>query len=480
MSTPCATSTRKNILVVDDEPSILSSTRALLEMDNYTVETVASGEETVKRLRIAPAVDLILLDIVMPGMDGFQTIEACRKVIPQQKIVACSCLNDTRAVVRAIQLGAFDYIRKPFHKAELDAVLKRSLAPEDADATVVQEHAAGCQEQVEDLGNDLFFLAASPAMKQIRSQLALVARVDVPVLLLGESGVGKEIVARLIHKLSPRAHHPLVKINCAALPVDLLESELFGYEAGAFTGAVRAKPGKFEGCHKGTVLLDEIGEMSPVLQAKLLHVLQDGQFARLGSRSNITADVRVLAATNINMEQAIANKTFREDLYYRLNAFTINVPPLRERRDEIPFLFERFMAQFSRKYARPAQACSRKLMEACIQYDWPGNLRELGNFVKRYMVLQDEELAISELSGSRPHIIAGEGAGNPDSSGVDPGLKTLVRALKDKTESRAIEEALMLAHGNRRATASRLNISYKALLYKIKQYRIGSFRVSER
>ena len=228
MNPQCATSAGKNILVVDDEPSILSSTRALLEMDNYTVETVASGEETVKRLQIAPAVDLILLDIVMPGMDGFQTIAACRKVSPQQKIVACSCLNDTRAVVRAIQLGAFDYIRKPFHKAELDAVLKRSLAPEDADATVVQEHAAGCQEQVEDLGSDLFFLAASPAMKQIRSQLALVARVDVPVLLLGESGVGKEIVARLIHKLSPRAHHPLVKINCAALPVDLLEREQIG------------------------------------------------------------------------------------------------------------------------------------------------------------------------------------------------------------------------------------------------------------
>jgi len=476
MKTQCAASARKTILVVDDEPSILSSTRALLEMDNYTVETIATGQETVKRLQMAPAVDLILLDIIMPGMDGFQTIEACRKVNPQQKIVACSCLNDTRTVVRAIQLGALDYIRKPFHKAEFDAVLKRSLAPEGATATVLQELAASCQEQVVDLGNDLFFLAASPAMKQIRSQLELVAKVDVPVFLLGESGVGKEIVARLIHKLSPRAHHPLVKVNCAALPVHLLESELFGYEAGAFTGALHAKPGKFEGCHKGTILLDEIGEMSPVLQAKLLHVLQDGQFARLGGRSNITADVRVLAATNINMEAAIANKTFREDLYYRLNAFTINIPPLRERREEIPFLFERFMDQFSRKYAQPAQACSRKLMDACMQYDWPGNLRELGNFVKRYMVLRDEDLAISELSQSRQHEIKTEAADNLNSSRTEFGLKTLLRDLKDKTESKAIEEALMVAHGNRKATASRLNISYKALLYKIKQYRIGSPR----
>src|SRR5579864_324809 len=323
MKTQCAASARKTILVVDDEPSILSSTRALLEMDNYTVETIATGQETVKRLQMAPAVDLILLDIIMPGMDGFQTIEACRKVNPQQKIVACSCLNDTRTVVRAIQLGALDYIRKPFHKAEFDAVLKRSLAPEGATATVLQELAASCQEQVVDLGNDLFFLAASPAMTQIRSQLELVAKVDVPVFLLGESGVGKEIVARLIHKLSPRAHHPLVKVNCAALPVHLLESELFGYEAGAFTGALHAKPGKFEGCHKGTILLDEIGEMTPVLQAKLLHVLQDGQFARLGGRANITADFRVLAATNIDIDEAMKDRSFREDLYYRLNTFTI-------------------------------------------------------------------------------------------------------------------------------------------------------------
>ena len=202
----------------------------------------------------------------------------------------------------------------------------------------------------------MFFLAASPQMKQIRTQVSLVAKVDVPVLLLGESGVGKEILARLIHKMSIRAHRPLLKVNCAALPAELLESELFGYEAGAFTGANRSKPGKFELCNKGTILMDEIGEMSTALQAKLLHVLQDGSFSRLGSRSNVTVDVRVLAATNINIPEAIANKTLREDLYYRLNAFTMQIPPLRERREEIPLLLKHFMNRLSERYAHPPLA----------------------------------------------------------------------------------------------------------------------------
>ena len=467
MNLQCATSARSKILVVGDEPSILNSTKALLEMGGYTVETVASGEEAVKRLQIASDIDLVLLGMVMPGMDGFQTIEACRKVSPNQKIVVCSSLTDTRTVVRAIQLGALDYIKKPFHKAELDAVLKRSLA-----GNTIEGGGEG-REHVEDLDNDLFFLAASPAMKQIRSELALVARVNVPVLLLGESGVGKEIVARLIHKLSPRSCNVLTRVNCAALPEGLLESELFGYDAGAFTGATRSKPGKFEICNKGTILLDEIGEMSPALQAKLLHVLQDGQFSRLGSRSNITADVRVLAATNINMQDAIANRSFREDLYYRLNAFTVNIPPLRERREEIPFLFKRFMDRFSQKYKHTSAAYSQKLIDACMHYHWPGNLRELGNFVQRYMVFQDEALAIAELAGGREHIFTDEATDNPGSSRTKFDLKSLVSNLKNETESSAIEEALISSRGNRKLAATRLCISYKALLYKIKQYQIA-------
>src|SRR5712675_3719445 len=231
-------------------------------------------------------------------------------------------------------------------------------------------------EIAEHLKNGFIFPAASPVMAKICSSIEQVARVDVPVLLLGESGVGKEVVARRIHQLSSRAHRGFLKVNCAALPAELLESELFGYEAGAFTGATRAKPGQFELCNKGTILLDEIGEMPPGLQAKLLHVLQDQQFSRLGSRSVIKVDVRILAATNINIPQALASKRLREDLYYRLNAFTLQVPPLRERKEEIPILLKHFMTQMSERYARSPLPLSPMLMNACLEYSWPGNLRE--------------------------------------------------------------------------------------------------------
>jgi two-component system, NtrC family, response regulator AtoC len=480
-------SANATILIVDDEPSMLRYTKTLLEVDNYAVETAGSGFEAIKRVQEGLKPSLILLDMAMPSMNGLQTIEECKKIRPEQKIVVLSCVSDTSTVVQAIKLGALDYVTKPFYKSELDAVLKRCLEPErPAKGTAdFQRYTVSDDVEVESLEDDLFFLAASPQMKQIRAQVSLVAKVDVPVLLLGESGVGKEILARLIHKMSIRAHRPLLKVNCAALPAELLESELFGYEAGAFTGAQRSKPGKFEQCNKGTMLLDEIGEMSTPLQAKLLHVLQDGSFSRLGSRSNVTVDVRVLAATNVNIEEAIANKTLREDLYYRLNAFTMHIPPLRERREEIPLLLKHFMNRLSERYAHAPLSYSERLVRACMLYHWPGNLRELGNFVKRYLVLQDEDMAISELEAKGRGQGNGltEASSNSGAVGVpEGGLKSLVRGLKDEAELRAIEQALIATNWNRKLAAARLNISYKALLYKIKQYQIvppGSNRLSE-
>jgi len=310
-------------------------------------------------------------------------------------------------------------------------------------------------------------------MRKLRSQAALVANVDIPVLMLGESGTGKEVMARLVHKLSPRAHRTFLKVNCAAVPADLLESELFGYEAGAFTGATHAKPGKFELCNKGTILLDEIGEMPPSLQAKLLHVLQDQQFSRLGSRSVVRVDVRIMAATNVNIPEALATKRLREDLYYRLNAFTLQIPPLRERREEIPILLKHFMSQLSEQYARPPLAFSPEMMQACANYPWPGNLRELGNFVKRFLVLGDEKLAINEL---KPRT---DGSGAEFESSLarsgEPlgGLKSLARSEKDGAEAEAIARALDETNWNRKQAATMLQISYKALLYKIRQYGIA-------
>jgi two-component system response regulator AtoC len=461
-----------NILLVDDEPGMLRYIRTLLEVDDHKVETASTGEEAVERVQKGLQPDLVLLDLLMPGIDGLQTLEQLRKMKPGMKVVMLSCVNDTRKVVQAMRLGAHDYLTKPFQKAELDAVIGQCLGNGAGQAY------AG---EVEELCDDVFFVAASPAMKKIRSQAALVANVDIPVLLLGESGTGKEVLARLIHKLSPRAHRTFLKVNCAAVPADLLESELFGYEAGAFTGATHPKPGKFELCNKGTILLDEIGEMPPLLQAKLLHVLQDQQFSRLGSRSVIKVDVRILAATNINIPEALAAKRLREDLYYRLNAFTLSLPPLRERKEEIPILLKHFMSRMSELYARPPLPLSQNLLQACQNHAWPGNLRELSNFVKRYLVLGDESLAVAELE---PKPDSGNGV-NSDSGKVSGsesggGLKSLARSAKDEAEAEAITRALNETNWNRKQAAALLKISYKALLYKIRQYGIAQSRSTHR
>src|SRR6266545_3740452 len=413
---------KAKILLVDDEPGMLRYIRTLLEVDDHDVETASTGEEALELVQKGLTTTLVLLDLLMPGIDGLETLEGLRKLQPNVKVVMLSCVNDTKKVVQAIRLGATDYITKPFQKAELDAVIDTCLG------TSPQNYSG----EVEELGDETFFVCGSASMRKIRSQAKLVANVDIPVLILGESGVGKEVIAKMIHKLSPRAHRTFLKVNCAAVPADLLESELFGYEAGAFTGATHAKPGKFELCNKGTILLDEIGEMPPSLQAKLLHVLQDQQFSRLGSRSVIKVDVRILAATNINIPEALATKRLREDLYYRLNAFTLSLPPLRERKEEVPILLKHFMTQLSEQYARPPLPLSVELLSACANYPWPGNLRELGNFVKRYLVLGDEKLAINELQprsdGSGAQF---EPAGRiTGSTGSEPsgGLKSLARS----------------------------------------------------
>jgi len=463
-----------NILLVDDEPGMLRYIRTLLEVDDYKVETANTGEEALDRVQKGLHPDLVLLDLLMPGIDGLQTLEQLRQAKPGLKVVMLSCVNDTRKVVQAMRLGAHDYLTKPFQKAELDAVIGQCIGS-------AKDESYG---EVEELCDDVFFIAASPAMKKIRSQAGLVANVEIPVLLLGESGTGKEVVARLIHKLSPRAHRTFLKVNCAAVPADLLESELFGYEAGAFTGATHPKPGKFELCNKGTILLDEIGEMPPLLQAKLLHVLQDQQFSRLGSRSVVKVDVRILAATNINIPEALATKRLREDLYYRLNAFTLTLPPLRERKEEIPILLKHFMSRMSELYARPPLPLAPPLLDACLRHSWPGNLRELSNFVKRYLVLGDETLAAAELQpkpdgGSGLHL---DPAGKASFGGAQNGggLKSLARSAKDEAEAEAIARALEETNWNRKQAAALLKISYKALLYKIRQYGIAQSRSTHR
>jgi two-component system, NtrC family, response regulator AtoC len=326
---------------------------------------------------------------------------------------------------------------------------------------------------IEEIGEGLFFAYHSKAMREVRCMVDLIAQTNLPVLILGETGTGKEVVVRLIHYLSLRRNRPFLKVNCAALPSELLESELFGYEAGAFTGATRSTAGKFEACHKGTLLLDEIAEMPPGPQAKLLQVLQDGEYCRLGSAKPIRVDVRVLAATNVDIMRAIRTKKFREDLYYRLNAFSVQVPPLRERIEDIPVLLQHFMGVQSAVLCCKSLGISAELLRAAIRYSWPGNVRELENFVKRYLIVRDEGKAISQLlpeGGYRSTPCAQTATSTFSMKATD--LKSLVRGLKQQAERQAIIGALELAHGNRKDAARILNISSRALIYKMREYGI--------
>ena len=347
----------------------------------------------------------------------------------------------------------------------------RQEYPDDA-ATLGKAVTEGSDTICESLGDGLYFLASTPEMKKIRKQTFQIASANVPVLISGESGSGKEVIARMIHNHGRDGNEPFVKVNCAALPTELLESELFGYEQGAFTGAVRAKPGKFELANHGTIFLDEIAEMSTHLQSKLLHVLQDGRFSRLGSRNMVQVHLRVIAATNVDVQLAIQQGRFREDLYYRLNVVPCHLPPLRERVAEIPILFHLFFERYCREFGKVLPPPGSALMEAAQQHSWPGNVRELENFVKRYVILSDEEESLQELLDmNASRTLQLETNGNGNGNGHKPQtLKTLVRDLKDEAEMQAIADVLRQTNWRRKEAANLLGISYKALLYKMRQF----------
>jgi DNA-binding NtrC family response regulator len=394
--------------------------------------------------------------------DPLATLTEIRTAKPSLPVVILTCAEDMKAFVMAARLGARDVILKPFSKADLDQAIQDH---------VHQTSESFCEDPSDEIAVDenVSFVQCSQRMKAIESQCRLLARADIPIMVLGESGSGKEVIALYIHKMSSRRERGFLKVNCAAIPADLLESELFGYEQGAFTGASKSKPGKFEICNHGTIFLDEIGEMPAILQAKLLQVLQDGTFSRLGGRSSVKMDVRVIAATNIDIKAAMAKKTFREDLYYRLNGFTLRLPPLRERREEIPVFARYFMRRVSEKFGHEPLPITPTLMEAFMAHSWPGNLRELENTIKRYLVLNDEDAIISEWNLShQPASVMSEA----DEIETGTGLKGLVRNLKGGAEAVAIARVLEVNGWNRKAAAASLKISYKALLYKIKQYNL--------
>jgi two-component system response regulator AtoC len=392
-------------------------------------------------------------------------------------LVVLSTVAEIRTVVDAVRRGAADYLTKPFQPHELELTLHNALNRRELREEVrVAKRADG-------KGAD-DFVTANPRMLRIKDIARQVADTDAPVLLLGESGVGKEVVARYVHAQSRRRAGPFVKINCAALPHDLLESELFGYERGAFSGALREKPGMFELADKGTILLDEIGEMSPQLQAKLLHVLQDGEYTRLGGRHRVKADARVVASTNVQLEEAVESGRFRGDLYFRLNVIRIDIPPLRERREDIPLLLVHFLRPYAARYNRPIRQLPSELREAFLRHDWPGNVRELENAVRRYVILPDVDMALSAIR--RIATPAAAGAPAPRAPGVPRPAETPLPPEADpptglslrKVAARAADEAertmavrvLARTKWNRKEAASQLKISYKALLNKLKKW----------
>ena len=454
-----------HIVVLDADQAILDYLHRILA-DRFTVSVFTEAADLNRSLRESPTPDLLLMDWhIAEGESEENALGLLSKIHaskPSLPIVMLACSAELKEVVAATRMGAADVILKPFRKSDIELAVQQCLK---------EPGKPSVDDNIEiPLDENTSFVRSSNRMREIESQCTLVARADIPVLILGESGTGKEVAAMLIHKMSARSQRSFLKVNCAAMPADLLESELFGYEQGAFTGAVKSKPGKFEICNSGTIFLDEIGEMPTVLQAKLLQVLQDGSFARLGSRASVKVDVRVIAATNIDIKASIAQKTFREDLYYRLNGFTLKMPPLRERTEEIPILSQHFMRKVAAKYECNPLPISPALLEALSTHAWPGNLRELENMIKRYLVLGDEQAIINELVPSQtaesPQFTGDDTAGNG-------GLKHLVRNLKGGAESAAIAQTLEGTGWNRKAAASDLQISYKALLYKIKQYNLS-------
>ncbi len=455
-----------HIAALDADPAILEYIRRILA-DRFRVSTFTSALELNRSLNDSPTPDLLLMDWHVTEDEAEENalglLAKTRAFKSSLPIIMLACSAELKEVVAATRMGAADVILKPFKKADIDQAVEQCLRtsgrPSKLDDEVTEIP----------LDENTFFVRSSKRMREIESQCTLVARADIPVLILGESGTGKEVAALLIHKMSARSQRGFLKVNCAAMPADLLESELFGYEQGAFTGAVKSKPGKFEICNNGTILLDEIGELPPALQAKLLQVLQDGSFSRLGSRTSVKVDVRVIAATNIDIKAAIAKKTFREDLFYRLNGFTVRMPPLRDRTEEIPVLSRHFMRKVATKYECDPLPISPALMQALTLYSWPGNLRELENTIKRYLVLGNEQAIMDELNPLKSAEFSALHTEQPDGRA---NLKKLVRNLKGNAEAVAIAQSLEGRGWNRKAAANDLQISYKALLYKIKQYNL--------
>ncbi|HEV8441239.1 MAG TPA: sigma-54 dependent transcriptional regulator [Methylomirabilota bacterium] len=473
-------------IVIDDDPQSGRALGDILRRFGHEAERYVKGAEALDRVREAGP-EVVFLDSCLPGQDGLALLEGIRDASARTAVIVMSADRDDGTVVDAMKRGASDFLSRPFTaddvRAALDNVLEKARLQREVER--LREQVARARLELRGSGHGGLF-AHSPRMRAIKEMVDQVADTDATVLVWGESGVGKELVARAIHDSSPRRERAFTKVNCAALPAELLESELFGYERGAFTGAHRAKPGRFDLAHGGTIFLDEIGEIPVHLQAKLLQVLQDCEFARLGGGQNIRVDVRVVASTNRDLERAVTEGSFRADLYYRLNVVNVHVPPLRERREEIPILAEDFWQRYSRQYNRQGPRLSPGLVARFQAHSWPGNVRQLENLVKRIVVLENEDFVTHELLARAEHVPgadAGIGGEPPVTAPVvdaaddivppgvlELGLKEIARRAAHEAERAMIRQVLDEVGGSRLVAARRLQVSYKALSYKIALY----------
>ncbi len=462
------------ILVVDDEESVRYSFSKLLRAPDYQVSGVQNGSEALEKIKQDPP-DLVILDIEMPGMSGLEVLQQIKHLAPRIPVLIITAYGSSERVITAMKYGAYEYLEKPFDVPHMRTLIEEALGVGRLMKEEIRVDAA-----VTDWSGN-YIIGNSTAIKEVYKMIGRVSASDVNILLVGESGTGKELVAHAIHQHSNRLDKPFLAVNCAAIPDTLLESELFGYEKGAFTGAVKRKFGKFEQAHRGTLFLDEIGDMNSGIQAKLLRVLQEGTFERLGGSETLHSDVRIIAATNKNLEKAISQRDFREDLYYRLKVITITLPPLRMRKEDIPELLNFFLAKHRAQLNKADISLAPETMDALIKYDWPGNVRELENVLKRAVLLCKgniitPDIVADELTGERG--VPGEERGERLPAFIPGNLAEyqgrLYQHVMEEVEKELILAALQAMEGNQVKTAKLLGISRVMLHDRIEKYGIKS------
>ncbi|MEJ2008048.1 MAG: sigma-54 dependent transcriptional regulator [Acidobacteriota bacterium] len=452
------------ILIVEDEPRMQRLLELNLADDGYTTRTASTAEQGLKVLG-SDRVDLVLSDVKLPGMNGLEFLQAVKRANAAIPVVMMTAYGTVESAVEAMKDGASDYVLKPFSIEEIKLIIRKELEVKRLhEENRLLREALGHRYQFENI------VAKSAGMQEVLATVERVAPTNSTVLLGGESGVGKDMIARAIHQHSRRVSGPFVKINCTAIPENLLESELFGYEKGAFTGAITAKPGKFELADKGTIFLDEIGDMPGSLQAKLLRVLQEREFERLGGTKTIKVDVRVVAATNQDLRAALEQGTFREDLYYRLNVVPISIPPLREHKEDIPYLVDHFIQRYAESSGNPIEGITPAAMKLLMDFHWPGNVRELENILERAVVMaagsnidvDDIRLDVAAPATSRAGVEPSSMAANGSVLPLLPEGTSL-----EQFEDRIIKEALERAGGNKSQAARLLGLSRNALRYRL-------------